>query len=114
MGGIDADTLYGTLNLLVLRALRDGALHGLAVSRRIEAATRGAVRIEEGGPVRLSIARSVRARGGGLGASGREPAGEVLSPDTEREAAARGDAARGAHHAEAVAGLLGLSPGWTE
>ena len=34
--GIDSDTLYGTLNLLVLRALRDGPLHGLGVSRRLE------------------------------------------------------------------------------
>jgi PadR family transcriptional regulator, regulatory protein PadR len=46
--GIESDTLYGTLNLLVLRALRDGPLHGLAVSRRISSATEGALRVEEG------------------------------------------------------------------
>ena len=39
--GIESDTLYGTLNLLVLQALRDGPLHGLAVSRRIAGATVG-------------------------------------------------------------------------
>lgn len=46
--GIDSDTLYGTLNLLVLQALKDGPLHGLAVSRRIEGASAGSVRVEEG------------------------------------------------------------------
>lgn len=46
--GIDSNTLYGTLNLLVLRALKDGPLHGLEVSRGIEGATNGSLRIEEG------------------------------------------------------------------
>ena len=46
--GIDADTLYGTLNLLVLRALADGPLHGVAVSRYIEREAEGTLRVEEG------------------------------------------------------------------
>jgi transcriptional regulator len=46
--GIESDTLYGTMNLLVLRALRDGPLHGLAVSRRIAGGSSGALRVEEG------------------------------------------------------------------
>ena len=35
MGRIDADTLYGTLKVLILKTLSDGAMHGLAISRRI-------------------------------------------------------------------------------
>ena len=46
--GIDSDTLYGTMNLLVLQALRDGPLHGLAVSRRIETSSNGTLHVEEG------------------------------------------------------------------
>ena len=34
--GIDSDTLYGTMNLLMLQALKPGPLHGLAVSRRLD------------------------------------------------------------------------------
>ena len=37
-----ADLLQGTLDLLVLKALAGGALHGLGVSRRIGLITRGA------------------------------------------------------------------------
>lgn len=48
MGGIDSDTLYGTLNLLILRTLAGGALHGLAISRRIHDDTADALRVEEG------------------------------------------------------------------
>lgn len=38
----------GTLDLLVLRTLADGEMHGFAVARRIEALTDDALRIEEG------------------------------------------------------------------
>jgi PadR family transcriptional regulator, regulatory protein PadR len=38
----------GTLDLLVLRTLADGEMHGFAVARRIEALTEDALRIEEG------------------------------------------------------------------
>lgn len=38
----------GTLDLLVLRVLADGPLHGFGVARRIEALTDDALRIEEG------------------------------------------------------------------
>ncbi|MEZ4416205.1 MAG: PadR family transcriptional regulator [Gemmatimonadota bacterium] len=48
MGGIEADSLYGTLNLLVLRALEAGPLHGLGVIRRIVDEAGGALKIEEG------------------------------------------------------------------
>lgn len=45
---IDAGTLYGTLNLLVLRALSDGPLHGLGVARRIQDGSREQLQVEEG------------------------------------------------------------------
>jgi PadR family transcriptional regulator PadR len=48
MPRITSDTLYGTLNLLILRALRDGALHGLAIQRRLYEASDAALSIEEG------------------------------------------------------------------
>jgi PadR family transcriptional regulator PadR len=48
MGIVDADTLYGTINLLALRALADGPLHGLAIARRIHEASRAALEIGEG------------------------------------------------------------------
>jgi transcriptional regulator len=40
--------LQGTLDLLVLKTLSRGALHGYAIARRIEDATEDALRIEEG------------------------------------------------------------------
>ncbi len=48
MGRIDADTLYGTLGLLVLQTLREDRLHGLAIQARIREATGDTLRIEEG------------------------------------------------------------------
>jgi transcriptional regulator len=40
--------LRGTLDLLLLQALADGALHGYAIARRVEIATGDALRVEEG------------------------------------------------------------------
>jgi len=48
MTRIEASTLYGTLNLLLLRTLEEGALHGLDIRRRIEAMAGQALKIEEG------------------------------------------------------------------
>jgi len=45
---IDSTSLYGTLNLLILQAVAAGPLHGLAIARRIRAATGDALTIEEG------------------------------------------------------------------
>jgi PadR family transcriptional regulator PadR len=111
--GIDSDTLYGTLNLLVLQALRDGPLHGLAVSRRIEGTSKGSLRVEEGA---LYPALHRLERDGLLEA-------EWGRTDENRRAkfyrlTRRGrrhlerETARWARHAEAVAGLLRLEPGW--
>jgi PadR family transcriptional regulator len=48
MTHIEASTLYGTLNLLLLRTLEEGEQHGLDIRRRIEALAGKAVKIEEG------------------------------------------------------------------
>ena len=42
------DLLQGTLDLLVLKSLTAGPLHGLDVSRRIEQITRGTFRVKPG------------------------------------------------------------------
>jgi PadR family transcriptional regulator PadR len=43
-----ATVLQGTLDLLILKALSAGELHGLGVSRRIEQITRGTFSVEAG------------------------------------------------------------------
>lgn len=43
-----ATVLQGTLDLLILKALSAGELHGLGVSRRIEQITRGTFRVQAG------------------------------------------------------------------
>lgn len=48
MPRIDADTLYGTLNLLILRTLAGARLHGLEIQSRIHDLAREALRVEEG------------------------------------------------------------------
>jgi PadR family transcriptional regulator, regulatory protein PadR len=42
------DLVQGTLDLLVLKALALGPLHGLGVSRRVEQMTRGAFQVKPG------------------------------------------------------------------
>lgn len=48
MGDDTSELLQGTLDLLVLKALAGGPLHGLGVSRRIALATRGAFDVKPG------------------------------------------------------------------
>jgi PadR family transcriptional regulator PadR len=43
-----ANLLQGTLDLLILKAIGDGELHGLAVSRRVEQITRGTFQVKPG------------------------------------------------------------------
>ncbi len=43
-----ATVLQGTLDLLILKALSTGELHGLGVSRRIEQMTRGTFSVQPG------------------------------------------------------------------
>ena len=48
MAGKKIDLLQGTLDLLVLKALALGPLHGLGVSHRIEQITQGTFRVKPG------------------------------------------------------------------
>jgi PadR family transcriptional regulator, regulatory protein PadR len=48
MTKIESSTLYGNLNLLILRALEAGEQHGLAIARDIMARSGEVLRIEEG------------------------------------------------------------------
>jgi transcriptional regulator len=42
------DLMQGTLDMLVLRTLRSGALHGYAIANRIQQQSDGFLRVEEG------------------------------------------------------------------
>jgi transcriptional regulator len=109
--GIDSDTLYGTMNLLVLQALRDGPLHGLAVSRAIEGASNGALRVEEGAlyPALHRLERDRLVEGEwGRTAENRRAKFYRLTRKGRRHLGR--EAARWARHADAVAGLLRLEP----
>lgn len=113
--GIDSDTLYGTMNLLVLQALRDGALHGLAVSRRIESATRGALRVEEGAlyPALHRLERD-RLIEGEWGRTDENRRAKFYTLTRRGRRHLDREAARWARHAEAVAGMLRLNTAWSE
>ena len=114
MGGIESDTLYGTLNLLILQALRTGPLHGLAVSRRLDGETRGMVRVEEGAlyPALHRLERDGLVEGRwGRTEENRRAKFYRLTRKGRRHLDR--ETARWARHAEAVAGVLGLHPGWT-
>ncbi len=48
MADADLDLLRGTLDLMILKALSWGPMHGLAITRWLERTTREALEIEEG------------------------------------------------------------------
>ena len=48
MAGQKADLLQGTLDMLILKALAGGALHGYGVGRRIELLAGEMLKVEEG------------------------------------------------------------------
>lgn len=45
---IDSTSLYGTLNLLILKAVEEEPHHGLGIARRIRSSTEDSLSIEEG------------------------------------------------------------------
>lgn len=113
--GVDANTLYGTLNLLVLQALRDGPLHGLAVSRRIEAATRGQLRIEEGAlyPALHRLERD-RLLEGEWGRTDENRRAKFYRLTRAGRRHLDRETARWTRHVAAVAGLLQVEVPWSE
>jgi PadR family transcriptional regulator PadR len=44
----NSDQLHGTLDMLVLRVLEDGALHGYAIAVRLERMSKDVLSVEEG------------------------------------------------------------------
>ncbi len=48
MSRTDTPLLQGTLDLLILKSLAAGELHGLGISRRIEQVTRGTFQVKPG------------------------------------------------------------------
>ncbi len=48
MGSKQTNLLQGTLDLLILKALGTGELHGLGISRRIEQISRGTFQVKPG------------------------------------------------------------------
>jgi len=48
MSSRPTELLQGTLDLLILKSLAAGPLHGLGISRRIEQVTRGTFRVKAG------------------------------------------------------------------
>jgi transcriptional regulator len=48
MSASKTNLLQGTLDLLILKSLKTGELHGLGVSRRIDQITRGAFQVKAG------------------------------------------------------------------
>lgn len=48
MPGKQVDLLQGTLDMLILKALGLGPLHGLAIAQRIEQVTRGTFQVKPG------------------------------------------------------------------
>jgi transcriptional regulator len=109
VGGIDSDTLYGTLNLLVLQALRDGPLHGLGVSRRLDGKTGGLVRVEEGAlyPALHRLERDGLVQGE-WGRTDQNRRAKFYRLTRKGRRQLDREAARWVRHTQAVAGVLGL------
>ncbi len=104
---VDASSLYGTLNLLVLRAVADGPLHGLAIARHIAAESDDVLRVEEGAlyPAlhRLEADDLIEAE---WGTSSNNRRARFYRLTRKGHARLEAEAARWRRHADAVARLL--------
>ena len=89
MPRVESDTLYGTLNLLILKALSAGPLHGLAILHALEAGSGEVVQVEEGAlyPALHRLERD--GLGGGVGHLAEGAARKALPADPEGPAPAR-------------------------
>lgn len=114
MGGIGSNTLYGTLNLLVLKALADEELHGLEIARRIFDSSNEALKIEEGAlyPALHRLERDGLVEGEwGISDARRRARFYRLTAEGRKRLA--GEIERWARHASGVAAVLDLGDGWT-
>ncbi len=111
--GIDSDTLYGTLNLLVLQALNDGPLHGLAVSRAIERSGGGTLRVEEGAlyPALHRLERDGLLEGA-WGRTEENRRAKFYRLTTKGRRHLEREVARWRRHAQAVADVLRIGKAW--
>lgn len=112
MTSIEAGSLYGTLNLLILQTLEDGGpLHGLEIRRRIAGLSREVLQVEEGAlyPALHRLERDglLRARWG-MSERGRRAKFYALTPDGAARLAREREGWRA--HVSAVARVLGQGP----
>lgn len=111
MTRVDAASIYGTLNLMILRALEGGALHGLGVQRRIHADSREALRVEVSAlyPALHRLEREGLILGEwGMADTNRRARFYRLTPSGEERL--RGETARWMNHVQAMARLLDVEP----
>ena len=111
MGKVDSDTLYGTLNLLVLGALEDGTLHGLAIARKIREEAKEVLSVEEGAlyPALHRLERDGLVEGS-WGISGTRRRAKFYDLTKAGRSALQRERARWVRHTSAVASVLRL--GW--
>lgn len=104
------ELLKGTLDVLVLKTLSDGPLHGYAVSRSIREATGEVFQIEEGAlypALRRLEKRDLVASAWGVTNTGREAKFYRLTPAGEAEL--RSELRRWSRYVEAMDRVLGAS-----
>ncbi len=114
MGKIESDTLYGTLNLLILRTLSEGPFHGLAISRQIHADTQDKLKIEEGAlyPALHRLERDGLVKGS-WGVSETRRRAKFYKLTNKGRAHLEREVERWMGHTKAVAAVLKLRGAWT-
>jgi transcriptional regulator len=111
MTAIDASTLYGTLNLLILRTLEGERLHGLEIRRRIVAVSGEGLQVEEGAlyPALHRLERDGLLRSSwGMSDRGKRAKFYALTAQGRARLARESQSWR--KHVEAVAKVLGQEP----
>ena len=115
MTKVDADTLYGTLSLLVLQTLSDGSLHGLEISRRIHEEAGDALKIDEGAlyPALHRLERDGLISGE-WGISEKRRRAKFYKLTAKGKRRLQSGVARWLKHANAVATVLRVPAAWAE
>ncbi len=115
MTKVEADTLYGTLSLLVLQALSDGSLHGLEISRRIHNDTGDALKIDEGAlyPALHRLERDGLVSGE-WGISDKRRRAKFYKLTAKGKRRLQSEVARWLKHTNAVASVLRLPAAWAD
>ena len=115
MTKVEADTLYGTLSLLVLQALSEGPLHGLEISRRIHDEAGDALRIDEGAlyPALHRLERDGLVTGK-WGISNKRRRAKFYRLTAKGRRRRQREVARWLKHANAVASVLRVPTAWAD